>query len=209
MAETEEHQIPGERAETVTATRVDNNPVLKRGAVALAIVLFIGFALWSTSGNKTKDSNIETERVVIRQTTPFEAAREKTEPVEEKPVVKLPTPVLEDPMPQVDELLDAARRAPVMAYSGDRKIRPCEAKAGTAVMRCQMGILCQLMAILLARTSRMPTNSGSKTFCDRPDLRDRAPVCSEIAISSSPWVVRSLVCSKLHLPLISRALQAA
>ncbi len=121
MAEIEEHQIPGERAETVTATRIDNNPVLKRGAVALAIVLFIGFALWSTSGSKTKDNNIQTERVVIRQTTPFEAAREKTEPVEEKPVVKLPTPVLEDPMPEVDELLDAARRAPVMAYSGGQK----------------------------------------------------------------------------------------
>ncbi len=130
MAENEEDKIPGERAETVTATRIDNNPVLKRGAVALAIVLFIGFALWSTSGSKTKDNNSQTERVVIRQTTPFEAAREKTEPVEEKPEVQLPTPVLEEPMPEVDELLDAARRAPVMAYSGGQKNSPSRGGGG-------------------------------------------------------------------------------
>ena len=35
MAQEEETRIPGERAETVTARRIDSNPVLKRGAVAL------------------------------------------------------------------------------------------------------------------------------------------------------------------------------
>ena len=71
--EEEEHRIPGERAETVTGRRIDQNPVLKRGAVALAVVAFIGFALWSTTGKKAQDEDSQPERVVIRQTTPFEA----------------------------------------------------------------------------------------------------------------------------------------
>ena len=39
MIQEEEHRIPGERAETVTGRRIDQNPVLKRGAVALAMHL--------------------------------------------------------------------------------------------------------------------------------------------------------------------------
>ncbi len=95
MIQEEEHRIPGERAETVTGRRIDQNPVLKRGAVALAVVAFIGFALWSTTGKKAQDEDSQPERVVIRQTTPFEAAKEKVEPKEVVPEVKLPTPVVE------------------------------------------------------------------------------------------------------------------
>lgn len=57
MIQEEEHRIPGERAETVTGRRIDQNPVLKRGAVALAVVAFIGFALWSTTGKKAQDED--------------------------------------------------------------------------------------------------------------------------------------------------------
>lgn len=121
MAQDEETRIPGERAETVNARRIDSNPVLKRGAVALAVVAFIGFAIWSTSGNKSKDDRTQLERVVIRQTNTFEPAREKVEPVQDVPEVKLPTPVLEPVVEEKDELLDSARRAPVMAYSGGQK----------------------------------------------------------------------------------------
>jgi len=121
MVQEEENRIPGERAETVTAKRIDSNPVLKRGAVALAIVAFVGFAIWSTSGNKSKDDRTQPERVVIRQTNTFEPAKEKVEPAQAVPEVKLPTPVVEAVAEEKDELLDSARRAPVMAYSGGKK----------------------------------------------------------------------------------------
>ncbi|WP_425964732.1 type IV secretion system protein VirB10 [Rhizobium nepotum] len=121
MAQEEETRIPGERAETVTGRRIDNNPILKRGAVAVAIVAFVGFALWSTTGNKAKDENVQPERVVIRQTNPFEAAREKNEPAQVVPEVKLPPPVVEPVVEENDKLLDSARRAPVMAFSGGKK----------------------------------------------------------------------------------------
>lgn len=54
MAQEEETHIPGERAETTVGRRIDNNPVLKRGAVALAVVAFVGFAIWSTSEKRTR-----------------------------------------------------------------------------------------------------------------------------------------------------------
>lgn len=121
MAQEDETRIPGERAETVTGRWIDNNPLLKRGAVAIAIVAFVGFALWSTTATKTRDDNIKPERVVIRQTNPFEAAREKAEPVQVVPEVKLPTPVVEPVVEKQDKLLDSARRAPVMAFSSGQR----------------------------------------------------------------------------------------
>lgn len=89
MAQEEGNCIPGERTETVTGRRIDNSPVLKRGAVALAVVAFTGFALWSTTGKNAKDENAQPERIVIRQTTPFEAAKEKVEPKEVVPGRKM------------------------------------------------------------------------------------------------------------------------
>lgn len=120
MAEEQITQIPGERAETSTGRRLDNNPVLKRGAVALAIVAFVAFSLWSMRGqNKPADS--APERVVIRQTKDFEPAKEPVQPVAEPTEVQLPTPALTEQAPtEDDKLLDAARRAPVIAYSGGK-----------------------------------------------------------------------------------------
>lgn len=117
MASQEESPIPGERAEIATGRRIDQNPILKRGAVAFAVVAFIAFALWSATGKKARDENERPERVVIRQTTPFEAAREKVEPQEALPQVHLPTPELDRVGEEKDDLLDSARRAPVMAFS--------------------------------------------------------------------------------------------
>jgi type IV secretion system protein VirB10 len=120
MVQEDENRIPGERAEVVTGRRIDNNPVLKRGAVAIAVVAFVGFALWSMGGDRKQPENAQAERVVIRQTTNFEPAKEMVEPVQAVPDVKLPTPVVAEDKKQDDALLDAARRAPVMAFSGQK-----------------------------------------------------------------------------------------
>lgn len=121
MVEQEDSRIPGERAETPTARKIDNNPILKRGAVALAVIAFVGFALWSMSGEKAQTDNAQPEKVVIRQTSDFEPAKEKAEPVRALPQVKLPTPVVTEKVkPAEDPLLDAARRAPVIAFNGQK-----------------------------------------------------------------------------------------
>ena len=121
MIQEDESRIPGERAETVNARKIDNNPVLKRGAVALAVFAFVAFALWSMSDETTSTDGAKPDRVVIRQTTDFEPAKEKMEPVQPVPEVKLPTPVMTEEVKEEDPLLDSARRAPVMAYSGGQK----------------------------------------------------------------------------------------
>ena len=121
MVQEDESRIPGERAETITGRRIDNNPVLKRGAVALAVVAFVAFALWSMSGEREQLENARADRVVIRQTTNFEPAKEKVEPVQPVPAVKLPSPVVAEEVKEDDPLFDSARRAPVMAYSGGQK----------------------------------------------------------------------------------------
>ncbi|MCZ7866021.1 MULTISPECIES: type IV secretion system protein VirB10 [Agrobacterium] len=123
MDQDDEDRILGERAEIVTSRGGDNDPVLKRGAVAVAIIAFVGFAFWSTTGKKGRDDNVQPERIVIRQTTPFEAAKEKVEPEQTLPEVKLPTPVAQPVTEEQDKLLDSARRAPVMAFSGGNKNR--------------------------------------------------------------------------------------
>ncbi|SCB61604.1 type IV secretion system protein VirB10 [Rhizobium aethiopicum] len=121
MAEEQMTQIPGERAETSTGGRPDNNPILKRGAVALAIVVFVAFALWSMRGQDKPFDGTQPERIVIRQTSDFEPAKEPVQPLAPPAEVQLPTPGITEQAPSDDDkLLDAARRAPVIAYGGEK-----------------------------------------------------------------------------------------
>ncbi|MFG1351958.1 type IV secretion system protein VirB10 [Xanthobacter autotrophicus] len=116
MADDIESGVPGERGQSVTGRRQDN-PLLKRGAVVLAVIAFVGFALWSMRDRGPRTDAEKPERVVIRQTTDFEPARQPAA----MPEVKLPTPVVTpQAAPADDPLLDAARRAPVMAYGAQR-----------------------------------------------------------------------------------------
>lgn len=120
MADEIEGSVPGERAQAVTGRRQDN-PLLKRGAVVVAVVAFVGFALWSMRDRGPKVEAEKPERVVIRQTTSFEPAREPQSPVPAVPEVKLPTPATVPlAAPAEDPLLDAARRAPVIAFGAQR-----------------------------------------------------------------------------------------
>ena len=120
MADEIEGSVPGERAQAVNGRRQDN-PLLKRGAVVVAVVAFVGFALWSMRDRGPKVEAEKPERVVIRQTTNFEPAREPQRPVPAVPEVKLPTPAAVPlAAPVEDPLLDAARRAPVIAFGPQR-----------------------------------------------------------------------------------------
>lgn len=120
MADEIEGSVPGERAQAVTGRRQDN-PLLKRGAVVVAVVAFVGFALWSMRDRGPKVEAEKPERVVIRQTTNFEPAREPQSPVPAVPEVKLPTPAAVPlAAPVEDPLLDSARRAPVIAFGPQR-----------------------------------------------------------------------------------------
>lgn len=133
MSDTSGTTIPGERAQTTTARKVDNNPLLKRGAVVLAVVAFMGFAMWSMR-QVPKEEAEQPGTTVIRQTTEFEPARVEPEPVSlPVPEIKLPTPAVATPeTPAIDELLEAARRAPVMAFGGGQAGNSNRSGAGAA-----------------------------------------------------------------------------
>ncbi|MEF0941621.1 type IV secretion system protein VirB10 [Rhizobium sp. BR 362] len=117
MTDDTEDLIPGERAETEAGRAGNGNALLRRGAVVLAMVAFVGFSLWSLQGRQKADVS-QPERVVIRQTSDFEPAKEEPKAVTPLPEVQLPTPLAKDPANSAeDPLFDAARRAPVMAYN--------------------------------------------------------------------------------------------
>ncbi len=119
MSDTENATIPGERGETSATHKKETNPLVKRGSVVFAIVAFMGFAMWSMR-QAPKEEAEQPGSNVIRQTTEFEPAKAEPEPVVlPVPEIKLPTPaVAAEEAPAVDELLEAARRAPVMAFGG-------------------------------------------------------------------------------------------
>ena len=136
MTDTPDSTIPGERGQTAANGKLDNSPLLKRGAVVLAAVTFMGFAIWSM--RQVPEGDVEQPGSnVIRQNTEFEPAADEPEPVElPSPEVALPTPAVAMPeVPVVDELLDAARRAPVMAFGGGQSgngVRPSDTGGTTA-----------------------------------------------------------------------------
>jgi type IV secretion system protein VirB10 len=119
MSETTDTTIPGERAQTTSARKTDTNPLGRRGVVVLAVVAFMGFAMWSMR-QAPKEEAEQPESGAIHQATAFEPARVEQEPVLlPVPEIKLPTPAMATPeTPAVDELLEAGRRAPVMAFGG-------------------------------------------------------------------------------------------
>lgn len=114
--------IPGERGKTNFAQTSQRSLAFKRPALLLVGMLFLGFAFYSLKPTaKNEHETIQNE--IIRQSTAFEPAREDIKPPDTsiKPEIVMPTPVaLPQNVPEVDELLEAARRAPMMAYGGGR-----------------------------------------------------------------------------------------
>ena len=128
-------QIRGERREHVASTGGAQNVMLKRGLAVAALVVFAGAALWATM-KPPKTKAVAPEKVVIRQTAAFEAALlpvPATPPVAQVlPAATLPTPPLMPP-PEKNDLMDSARRAPVMAFNRQNRAQGT-ATAGSASM---------------------------------------------------------------------------
>ena len=121
-------QIRGERREHVATTGGAQNVMLKRGIAVAALVAFAGAALWATM-KPPKTKAVAPEKVVIRQTAAFEAAPAPVPPppvAQILPAAALPTPTLMPP-PEKNDLMDSARRAPVMAFNRQNRAQ------GTAV----------------------------------------------------------------------------
>lgn len=116
-----ESQIRGERREhAATPGGAAQNAMLKRGLAVAALVAFAALALWATM-TPPKMKAMAAEKVVIRQTALFEAAAlpAPAPPAPVAPVLPaaaLPTPPLVPPL-EKNDLLDSARRAPVMAFN--------------------------------------------------------------------------------------------
>jgi type IV secretion system protein VirB10 len=71
-------------------------------------------------GQDKPADGVQPERVVIRQTSDFEPAKEPVQPVATTPETILPTPGMPEQAGEDEKLLDAARRAPVIAYGGEK-----------------------------------------------------------------------------------------
>jgi len=109
-------RLRGERREHVAAHgAAGQNTMLKRGLVVAGLSTFAGLALWATF-MPPRLKTTAPEKIVIRQTAAFEAAPLPVPPAPVVPVAALPTPPLV-PAPAKDDLLDSARRAPVMAFN--------------------------------------------------------------------------------------------
>ena len=111
-------EIRGERREHLGAQNGAQSSLLKRGMVVLALAVFAAVALWATL-IPPKSKAVAPEKVVIRQTAAFEAAATPALPPVAMlvPVAALPTPPLVPVPAAKDDLLESARRSPVMAFN--------------------------------------------------------------------------------------------
>src|SRR3954447_2921904 len=123
----EEGQVPGERTVTpVSGGSIDPNRLaVRRGIAVCALVAFGAFFIWGGWGRSKAGSEDKAAKPVVSQRTAYEAPREPEPPAVRPdvpvqsaalgPITRLPA---EPPArPPGDELLESARRAPVLVYN--------------------------------------------------------------------------------------------
>src|SRR3954453_144518 len=123
----EEGQVPGERTVTpVSGGSMDPNRLaVRRGISVCALVAFGAFFIWGGWGRSKAGSEDKAAKPVVSQRTAYEAPREP-EPTAVRPDVPVQSaalaPIIRLPAepparPPGDELLESARRAPVLVYN--------------------------------------------------------------------------------------------
>src|SRR6266702_6275452 len=119
MTELQDETLPDDRGITPLGTG-DNGrtAMLKRGFGALALTAFAFLIIWGTwKGDKPVSESAR--KLTIRQAAAFEPVKETptapitTASIPVPPVAAVPAA----PVPASDQLLESARRAPVLAYN--------------------------------------------------------------------------------------------
>lgn len=119
MTDTQNDILPGERGITpVAGTDAEQKISLQRGLGAVALTAFAALIIWGTwKGDKPANDPAQ-KKLTIRQAAAFEPAKEPPKPnlADVTGAIPHPTPAVL-PAPVTDQLMDSARRAPVLAYS--------------------------------------------------------------------------------------------
>lgn len=127
MTQAQTDALPGERGITPVAgsNEASRRATLQRGLGAVALTTFAALIIWGTWKGETKANDPAPNKLLIRQAAAFEPAREPPTPKETDVTGAIPRPVPAALTPSpTDQLMESARRAPVLAYT-----RPLQARA--------------------------------------------------------------------------------
>ncbi|MGD9539894.1 type IV secretion system protein VirB10 [Methylocystis sp.] len=127
MTQAQTDALPGERGITPVAgsNEARQRATLQRGLGAVALTAFTALIIWGTWKGEKKANDLAPNKLLIRQAAAFEPAREPPAPkvVDVTGAIPRPSPAALTPSP-ADQLMESARRAPVLAYN-----RPLQARA--------------------------------------------------------------------------------
>jgi len=140
MSNEEVKEILGERGVTGSGTKDARVARLTRGAAVVAIVVLACVAFF-LGGTGQKKAEQRSEKVVIKQTAAFEPAQPPSPAAPPTPTAQalLPTPTAAPTQAATDPMLDKARQAPVMGFTGRQTSHssgqvPADGEAGQGVM---------------------------------------------------------------------------
>ncbi|MEK8095417.1 type IV secretion system protein VirB10 [Methylocystis sp. IM3] len=127
MTEAQINALPGERGITPVAGGSDDRgrATLQRGLGAAALTAFAALIIWGTWKGETKANDPSAHKFMIRQATAFEPAREPPARKEADVTGSIPLAAPAALTPSVpDQLMESARRAPVLVYNRPLQARP-------------------------------------------------------------------------------------
>lgn len=124
--------IEGERTTTpVSGPALDDKRALvRRGIAVTALIAFGALFIWGSWGRSKASTDDKASKPVVRLNTAYEAPRDPEPirvqaPVQEAALIAPLRPVASAPRANGDDLLDSARRAPLLIYS-----RPPQNRSG-------------------------------------------------------------------------------
>ena len=125
--------VAGERTSTPVSGKVvdGNRAFARRGIAVCALIVFGAFFIWGGWGRAKTGNEDRATKPVVSLRTPYEAPRDPEPPARPQGPVQEAAlmPVIKPPVGQParspgDELLDSARRAPVLVYNRPARNSP-------------------------------------------------------------------------------------